>query len=163
MIDVGTGSGIIPVSLVDNIPDLTAVAIDISPQALEVARINIEKYNLQNKITVLKNDLLADVEFMADLITANLPYIPHDRLDSLEVTRHEPSLALDGGIFGFDIIKRLLSQLPGHLKPGGLALLEIDFSQSDLAIETASKFSTSAKITVLNDLANLPRVLRIQS
>lgn len=99
----------------------------------------------------------------SDLITANLPYIPHKRLPNLKVSNFEPLVALDGGEQGFELIRKLLSQLPAHLNPGGLALLEIDFSQKDLCIEIATKFFPSAKITVLDDLADLPRLLRIQA
>jgi release factor glutamine methyltransferase len=163
MIDIGTGSGNIPIALVDNFPELSATAIDISENALNVARLNIERFRLQQNITLLRNDLLAGLSLQADLITANLPYIPSDRLPSLEVTRFEPRLALDGGNSGFEIIKKLLTQLPFHLNPGGLALLEIDNSHAELSIIKATKIMSSAKISVIEDLANLPRLLKIQT
>ncbi len=163
LIDVGTGSGNIAIAIVDNIPDLAATAIDFSDKALEVAYKNIERYELQPKITLLKNDLLTGLELQADLITANLPYIPSDRLPNLEVSRYEPLSALDGGKDGFAIIRRLLAQLPDHLNPGGLALLEIDISQAELCIHESSKIMTSATIDVINDLASLSRLLVIQT
>lgn len=163
LIDVGTGSGNIPISIVDNIPDVAATAIDFSDKALEVAQKNIERYELQSKITLLKNDLLAGLELKADLITANLPYIPSDRLPNLEVSRYEPLSALDGGKDGFTIIRRLLAQIPDHLNPGGLALFEIDISQAEPCIHESSKIMTSATIDVINDLANLSRLLVIQT
>lgn len=163
MIDIGTGSGNIPLALVDNIPDLSATAIDISENALSVARINIERYRLQQKIILLHNNLLTGLSLRADLITANLPYIPSDRLPSLEVSRFEPRLALDGGDSGFEIIKKLLTQLPTHLNPGGLVLLEIDNSHAELCVPESTKIMTSAKISIIEDLTNLPRLLKIQT
>jgi release factor glutamine methyltransferase len=163
LIDVGTGSGIIPITLADQFPDLKATGIDISSKALDVANANIKYFNLEQNISILQNDLLNGLSLKADLITANLPYIPHERLKSLEVTKFEPSIALDGGSGGLELILRLLSQLPSSLNQGGLALLEIDISQAQVVIKEATKFIPSAKITVLNDLANLPRLLKIQN
>ncbi len=163
LIDVGTGAGIIPVCLVDHFPDLSATTIDLSEKALKVAKINIESYQLQKKITPIHNDLLAGLDARADLITANLPYIPSERLATLEVARHEPLQALDGGEDGFEIIRRLLAQLPAHLNSGGLALFEIDYIHAEIAINEAARILSSAKISLLNDLANLPRLLSIQT
>ncbi len=163
MIDVGTGSGIIPIALADHIPDLTATALDLSGAALAVAEENIRRFSLLERITTLQDDLLGETALQAHLITANLPYIPSARLQALEVTAHEPRLALDGGADGFSLIRRLLAQLPAHLLQGGLALLEIDCTHAAIAITEATKVLTSAKISVLNDLAGLPRVLKIQT
>jgi len=162
MIDVGTGSGNIPIAVVDNVPDLVATAIDLSDKALEIALKNIEQYDLKQKITLVQNDLLTGLDVKADLITANLPYIPSDRLSNLDVSRYEPLAALDGGKDGFAIIRRLLTQIPDHLNTSGLALLEIDISQAELCIHESSKIMTSATIDVINDLANLSRLLVIQ-
>jgi release factor glutamine methyltransferase len=162
-IDVGTGTGIIPITLADRFPDLHSTAIDVSDTALKVAAANISKFSLEPSITLLHNDLLNGLTITSDLITANLPYIPQERLPSLRVSNFEPKVALDGGEQGFELLRKLLSQLPSHLLPGGLALLEIDYYQKDLSIEVATNFFPSAKITVLNDLADLPRLLRIQA
>ena len=163
LIDIGTGSGIIPITLVDQFPELMATAVDISSKALDVAIANIKNYHLEQNISALQNDLLNGLSLKADLITANLPYIPNARLNSLEVTRYEPTIALDGGSDGFELILRLLDQLPSSLNQGGLALLEIDMSQAQVALKEATKSIPSAKITVLNDLSNLPRLLKIQN
>jgi release factor glutamine methyltransferase len=163
MIDVGTGSGIIPITLADQFDDLIAHAVDISTDALDVANRNIQKYNLQERIHAYPNDLLAGISGTYDLITANLPYIPTSRLQSLAVSRYEPLDALDGGPDGFSLIRSLLDQAPKNLKPGGLILLEIDDSHSQLAPIEVTNFSPSAKITVINDLAQKPRLLKIQA
>lgn len=162
MMDVGTGSGIIPITLADYFDDLHAHAVDISTNALDVANRNVLKYNLQERIKTYPSDLLSGITKTFDLITANLPYIPSPRLSSLAVSRFEPLEALDGGPDGFKLINLLLGQAPKNIKPGGLLLLEIDDSQVLLANNAATKFLPSAKITVINDLAQKPRLLRIQ-
>lgn len=163
MMDVGTGSGIIPITLADHFDDLHAHAVDISAHALDIANRNIRNYNLQERIQTYPNDLLSGITETFDLITANLPYIPSSRLSSLAVSRFEPLEALDGGPDGFKLIHRLLGQVTKNIKPGGLLLLEIDDSQALLAANEATKFLPSAKITVNNDLAQKPRLLRIQA
>lgn len=163
MIDVGTGSGIIPITLADHFDDLTVRAVDISPSALTVAIRNIQNFNLQNRIRADTNDLLCGIHDRFDMITANLPYIPSSRLESLAVTRFEPVVALDGGQDGFAIIRRLLEQAPNNLNPGGLILLEIDDSHASIAQQEAERFFTSAKIAIINDLTQRTRLLRIQA
>ena len=163
MIDVGTGSGIIPITLADHFDDLIAHAVDISTNALDVANRNILKYNLQERIQTYPNDLLAGISETFDLITANLPYIPTPRLQSLAVSLFEPLKALDGGLDGFKLISLLLRQAPKNLKPGGLILLEIDDSHTLLATTESTIFFPSAKITIINDLAQKPRLLKIQA
>lgn len=163
MIDVGTGSGIIPITLADQFDDLIAHAVDISTDAIDVANRNIQKYYFQERILAYPNDLLAGISDTFDLITANLPYIPTSRLQSLAVSRFEPLEALDGGPDGFSLIRSLLGQTPKNLKPGGLILLEIDDSHSLMASIEATNFLPSAKITVINDLAQKPRLLIIQA
>lgn len=163
MIDIGTGSGIIPITLADYFTNLIAQAVDISTKALAVANRNILKYNLQERIKTFPNDLLIGISETFDMITANLPYIPTSRLQTLAVSRFEPLEALDGGVDGFSLIHSLLAQAPKNLKPGGLILLEIDDSHANLAMNEATNFLPSAKITIMNDLAQKPRILKIQA
>lgn len=163
MLDVGTGSGIIPITLADHFNDLSCRAVDISSKALSVAADNIKRYKLEERISLRKNDLLESINEKFDLITANLPYIPTNRLKSLTVSRFEPRLALDGGSEGVDLILRLLQQAPANLTPGCLILLEIDSTQSKQVVHEATKFFPSAKISILSDLAHKPRVVKILS
>lgn len=163
MIDIGTGSGVIPITLADQFDDLIAHAVDISTDAIDVANRNILKYNFQERIHAYPNDLLTGISDTFDLITANLPYIPTSRLQSLAVSRFEPLEALDGGPDGYALIRSLLGQAPKNLKPGGLILLEIDDSHSLMASIETTNFLPSAKITVINDLAQKPRLLIIQA
>lgn len=161
--DVGTGSGCIAVSLAAEIPDLAVAAPDISFAALEVARGNIRRFELQGRVHPLLSDLLAAAPGPFDLVCANLPYIPTATLEKLSVADYEPRLALDGGNDGLQLVERLLGQLPGRLAPGGLALLEIEAGQGNSVLVLAAKTLSGWPARVSTDLAGLPRMLRIDS
>lgn len=161
MVDVGTGSGIIAISLADRFADLHITAVDISAPALQIAKENANSNGLPNRILWQQNDLLSGIEDRYDLITANLPYIPTQTLQGLPIIKHEPRLALDGGESGLDLILRLLGQAVNCVQPRGLILLEIEASQGQSVPELASKHFPQAKIECLNDYADLPRVVKI--
>ncbi len=161
LVDVGTGSGIIAITLADRFDDLQATAIDISAKALEVARRNAIQHKVDSQIGFLQNDLLKERTERFDIIAANLPYIPTVKLNNLPVTRYEPILALDGGPDGLDIISQLLQQSLEHLNRGGMIILEIEEGQSESVIKLVDTFLPGAAKTILNDLANHPRILKI--
>lgn len=164
--DVGTGSGCIAVSLAHHDRELTVIASDLSRQALWVARQNALKHAVLERVRLVQMDLLtalATRDAPLDLLCANLPYIPRNTLAALPVSRWEPRAALDGGEDGLDFIRRLLEQAPARLKPGGLALLEIEAGQGEQAVELAHQAFPLARIQVLPDLAGHPRLLVIES
>ena len=97
-----------------------------------------------------------------DLICANLPYIPSVKLAQLEVARHEPALALDGGIDGLRLVELLLVQAASRMAPEGMLLMEIEHEQGKAAVELARRHFRNASIQVLADLAGLPRLLKIE-
>ncbi len=160
-VDVGTGSGIIAISLVDRFPDLKMTGIDVSPMALNVATENARYHNLQDRIQWVENDLLSEIDDRFDLIVANLPYIPTQTLKDLDVANHEPRLALDGGPDGLQVINRLLEQSTNRIHPQGLILLEIEASQDQTAVAAAKKHFPEAKISYVKDYADLPRLVKI--
>lgn len=162
-VDVGTGSGCIAVTLAANVPDFHILATDISSKALAVARSNVERHNLAGHVTLQQGDLLSGIEGTFDLICANLPYIPTQMLKTLDVYRREPTLALDGGMEGLDLITRLLETAPKVLAPEGMILLEIEASQGESAATVAQKVFPDASIEVHADLNGHARLLRIQS
>lgn len=124
--DIGCGSGCLGITLAEKYPNSTVYISDISEKALEVAKKNI---NTKNVVPLVSNLLTRyPTNLLFDIIVANLPYIPTARIPTLQesVKDFEPISALDGGHDGTTIINDLLFQLPGHLKPDGLAILEID-------------------------------------
>jgi len=164
--DIGTGSGCIAISLAVNLPDLHVWASDVSLPALEIAKLNAQKNAVSDRVHFLHADLL-DFQSIAphqqpfDLLAANLPYIPTSRLKTLDVARHEPRLALDGGEDGLDLIRRLIQSAPRWLAPGGLCLLEIDSELGEAAALARETFP-HAKVSMLPDLAGLARLLVVQ-
>jgi release factor glutamine methyltransferase len=115
LIDVGTGSGCIPISILKNEPNLTAVATDISWQALRVAKANARKHHVQDRLRLVWSDLLenidpAEFEDSEVIVTANLPYLP-DMMEVQPELTFEPAISLYGGKDGVKIINRLLSQI----------------------------------------------------
>jgi release factor glutamine methyltransferase len=162
MVDVGTGSGCIAASLAYWSPDLVVYACDRSLPALRIAATNFQSLGLANRILPVASDLLTALRGPFDLICANLPYIPSETLEDLEVARFEPRLALDGGKDGLRLIEPLLDQARQRLSPGGQILLEIEFSQDRSALETARRYFPHARIELKMDLSGLPRNVIIE-
>ncbi len=159
--DVGTGSGVLAVTLAAEVTDLHVTATDISPAALAVARLNAQRHRVAERIVFLETDLLSATRGPFDLIVANLPYIPSATLATLPAARYEPRQAFDGGEDGLMLIRRLLAQAKMRLSPAGLLLLEIAADQGPAAQALATAAFPQAQITLHTDLANHPRVLAI--
>ena len=132
ILDVGTGSGVIALSLATRFPEAQIHAIDLSEGALELARENAKQLGLSGRVDFAKSDLLKNIDGKFDLIVANLPYISsQDRhLLSREVL-HDSEVALFGGARGDELIRELIKQAPPHLRPGGLLALEAGIGQSE--------------------------------
>jgi release factor glutamine methyltransferase len=159
--DIGTGSGCIGIALAANIPDLQVMASDISPDAVKMARNNALKHGVDPRMEFLCCDLFPpEAEF--DLIVANLPYIPTKTLRKLPIYGREPTLALDGGTDGLDLIRRFLTAAPDRLVPGGLLLMEIEASEGPLAVSLACDTFAEAEIHLHKDLAGRDRILEVQ-
>ena len=165
--DVGTGSGCIAVAIALHIPDAYIIATDVSRAALEVARRNAKKFDVENHIDFVQCDLLpphpeplpTDLHF--DLICANLPYIPTETLQSLPVYGREPTIALDGGLDGLDLFRRLLHIGPEWLAPNGLILLEIEATQGIKVLSLAYDLFGEVEMHLHQDLAGRDRLLEI--
>jgi release factor glutamine methyltransferase len=130
IVDVGTGSGCIAVTLAHHLPQASVTAVDLSPAALAVAQENAHRLTGQ-PITFLEGSLLSPVAHKVDLIVANLPYIADGEWTMLDdgVKLHEPALALRGGADGLMYIGSLLRQAGDRLNPGGAVFLEIGWQQ----------------------------------
>lgn len=160
--DVGTGSAIIPVAIAANVDAVHFHAVDISADALALASANVVRHGLAERIQLSQGNLLAGLTTPLDLITANLPYIPSARVRGLQVAKWEPVIALDGGTDGLELIRVLIAQAGGLLKPGGLFLEEIDPELEESVQALALAQWPRAKVQVLSDLTGRPRLLRVE-
>lgn len=163
-LDVGTGSGALAVGLARHLPHAQVWAVDRSLAALRVARRNLARYGLEQRVTLVCSDLLASLVGPFDLVVANLPYIPCADLDHLapDIVNYEPRSALDGGQDGLDLIRRLLDEVPRRLSENSLLLLEIESRQGEAVKRLAEELFPNAEITLLRDYAGLDRVVRIE-
>jgi len=132
IVDIGTGSGVIALSLAARFPEARVTATDISDDALALARENAARLGLTSRIEFLRGDLLICVSHIYDLIVANLPYVAASDRETLsrEVLR-DPEVALFGGERGDEVVRRLIEGAPAKLKPGGLLALELGLGQAD--------------------------------
>lgn len=171
-IDIGTGSGIIPITLAVHLPSAEIIATDISPAALSVARKNAQKHGVEGRIRFEKADLLDNSIFdnwsirnsnprAFDILTANLPYIPTETLQTLEIYGREPTLALDGGPDGLQLISRLLDQITARTVSARLILLEIEYRQGAAVSALARQHFPTAEIHIKKDLAGQDRLAEI--
>lgn len=161
ILEIGVGSGAISVSLAKFLKGSSILAVDISSYALEVAKKNAEINKVINQIEFLKSNLFENIEIgeKFDIVVSNPPYIPTKDIDDLqvEVKRHEPMLALDGGEDGLDFYKEITNNVNDYLKKDGLLVYEIGFDQGkDLKKIMSDKFY---EIKIWKDLQGLDRVV----
>ena len=164
--DVGTGSGCIAVTLLCEISQARAVALDKSPAALEIAQFNAGNFSVSDRAVFLVSDCFESLdshEYQFDLIASNPPYIPAKVLAGLqrEVRDHEPIMALSPGPDGLNIIRRLLLEAPAFLKPNGYLIIEIGFDQGE---QVASLIDTGVwrLREIRPDLQGIPRIVVLQ-
>jgi release factor glutamine methyltransferase len=161
-LDVGTGSGCIAISVANAVPSAEGWAVDISAEALSIARENAKRHGVSQRIQVIRSNLIdcfARNPFF-DLVLCNPPYVARKDYDSLQpdVRDHEPHLALFGGETGLDLFKELIPEIPSRLAAGGYLLLELGAGQAD----AIKRFVEDAGLwveMVLPDLQGIPRCL----
>lgn len=161
--DIGTGSGAIAVSIARHVPDARIHAMDVSAGALQVAIINAQKHGVQDRIQFVEADLLPQKEISFDLLCANLPYIPTETMKSLQVYGREPTLALDGGVDGLDVYRRLWQMLPERLNRGAAVICEIEATCGEKALAEAQDVFPFARVNLQKDLTGLDRFISIQT
>jgi release factor glutamine methyltransferase len=159
--DIGTGCGCIAISISKSIRSINFLAVDVSHNALQIARRNIIQHGLNNRIQLIQGNLLNFLAGKMDLICANLPYIPSLKINKLETSRFEPRLALDGGNDGLVLIRELLEKSRFWLQNPGLLLIEFESGQEDRLNSIASNHYPKEWITIHKDLAGKPRLMSI--
>ena len=167
ILDLGTGSGAIAISLAKEIEDACFWATDISAEALAVARENAERHAVSGKITFCEGDLWQALEQPApafDMIIVNPPYIASDAFDTLpeEVRAYEPRIALDGHEKGMYFIERIIADAENYLKPGGWLLIEMDPGQTEQALALIGARGSLCRLERLMDYHKNYRMIKAQ-
>ncbi|NBX04453.1 MAG: peptide chain release factor N(5)-glutamine methyltransferase [Alphaproteobacteria bacterium] len=160
ILDLGTGTGCLLLTLLRELPNAQGTGVDICPNAMGVARENARALELETRVEFVASDWCEQLSGAFDIIISNPPYIPTDDIETLapEVKKFEPLLALDGGKDGLDCYRTITAKLPAHLTPSGFAAFEIGIGQQRslemLAEEHGLKVSAVKK-----DLGGIPRCL----
>ena len=169
VVDVGTGSGCLAVSLAHALPAARILAIDVSREALVVARENAARHRVSHRVEWFEGDLLSPLagrpaSTVVDTIISNPPYIAERDWDGLqpEVRCFEPSLALMAGPDGLDVHRRLVNMAPPHLQPGGLLLLEVGCGQAESVCDLAEESGWFRVDAVRKDQAGIDRVVCVE-
>jgi release factor glutamine methyltransferase len=164
--DVGTGSGCIAVTLLCEISQARAVALDNSPAALEIAKLNAGSLSVADRVMFLVSDCFESLdsgEYQFDLIASNPPYVSAEVLAGLqrEVRDHEPLVALSPGPDGLSMIRRLLQETPAFLKPNGYLIMEIGFDQGE-QVQSLVDTGVWHSLELRPDLQGIPRIVVLQ-
>jgi release factor glutamine methyltransferase len=166
ILDLCTGSGCLAVALAHHLKSANVLAIDISPTAVDVARRNVQRHNLADRVVVEQGDLFDGLKNVVDpqpfdLIVSNPPYVPSPAIRDLDrnVRDYEPRLALDGGVDGLSIIRRILSRATDHLKPAGRLYIEMQFDQAESLLALAAEQKHLDDVKILKDQSARDRVL----
>jgi len=164
IIDVGTGSGCIAVTLATQLSDCKIAATDISQAALDVAKTNAQSHSVEDRVRFFQGDLLAALPSGSDpvhIIVSNPPYIGESEINTVDgqVKDHEPAIALFSGEFGTDIIARLIADAPEYLLPGGFLIFETSPIVMDKCVELVEANPAFANAEVVKDFSGLERVV----
>ena len=161
IVDVGTGSGCIALALAKELPDAEIHATDISPAALEVARANAARHQLEHRVRFRQADLLEGLPGEFDFVVSNPPYVGESEEDSvqLEVRRFEPRGAVFAGPKGTEVIARLIPQAQAALRPSGWLVMEIS---GTIAEDVRKRFDGWQNLEIKPDLESIPRVAMAQ-
>jgi release factor glutamine methyltransferase len=161
ILDIGTGSGAILIAILSELPNASGVGTDMSEGAIRVARRNAERLGLASRASFVRSDWASAVAGGFDLVVSNPPYVRSDEIPALpvEVGRHDPHLALDGGADGLDAYRALFAGLGRQLNEGGRAFFEIGLGQAPQIADLAATQGFTASFC--RDLAGIERVAEI--
>lgn len=165
VLDIGTGSGCVGLSIALHATSAHVHGIDISEDAIEIAVLNRNAHGLDGRVTISKGEL-GSVCFGScapfEMVLSNPPYIPSAVIDTLEPeVLAEPRIALDGGSSGLDVVESLIKQAPNLLADSGWLLIEIYSDLSERILSMATEMFSGRKVALYDDLLGLPRVLEI--
>jgi release factor glutamine methyltransferase len=165
VIDVGTGSGILAITLALEWPEALVIATDISETALAVAARNAETHGVSGRVRFVQADLLAGLAGPVDVVVSNPPYVPDGARPVLsrDVREYEPSVALFGGTDGFELIRQLLPQAARVLAPGGLLVHEFGAGHDERMRAAATGVTGLSLLTIRDDLQGIPRLAVLQA
>ncbi|MFH1397713.1 MAG: peptide chain release factor N(5)-glutamine methyltransferase [Candidatus Omnitrophota bacterium] len=173
ILDIGTGSGCIAISLAKFLPRVKITATDISPEALEVARENALLNNVADRIKFIKSDLFKGQGISLpdrqagdkwyDVIVSNPPYVAIEEIDNLQPeVKCQPRIALEAGVDGLDFFRRIIAQSREYLKPGGLLAMEMGFNQNEKIENIFQESGNFNIIEIVKDYSNIDRVIIAQ-
>jgi len=164
VLDIGTGSGAIILSILKALKGAQGVAIDISVEALNVARQNAERFNIGSRVDFRESDIFSGMTLREkqafDLIISNPPYIPLDDKETLqrEITEYEPESALYGGVDGLSFYRKIIPEAKAYLKSGGWLMFEAGHDQAP-AVETLLRQCKYEEVSHFNDLRGVSRFI----
>jgi release factor glutamine methyltransferase len=163
VLDVGTGSGAIAVTIAAERPLATLTATDISDAALRVASKNAERLGVADRVRFERADLLTDAE-QYDIIVSNPPYVARSELEALqaEIRNHEPMTALEAGEDGLDVVRALLAAAAPATTHGAQMLIEVGAGQAGSVVELAAEGSVWQRVAVYPDLNRIERVVHLR-
>lgn len=163
VLDLGTGTGCLLLAVLSERLAAFGIGVDLAPGAAALAAANARSLGLADRCAFLRGDWTTAIAARFDLVLSNPPYIPTADIPGLmaEVSLHEPASALDGGADGLDFYRRLVADLAGLLRPGGVAVLEVGAGQAEAVIRLAGDAGFTAESRP--DLAGIPRAVLIQS
>lgn len=162
VLEIGVGSGAVSIAICKNYQDVFIDAVDISEEAICIARVNISNYSLDNRIRLYLGDLFSPIPRYNkyDLIISNPPYIPEERLKILPIdVKAEPLIALNGGKDGLEILRKIITEGKKYLKNNGLILLEIDGSFQEKKVKELFYANSLRNVFTKKDLAGISRII----
>lgn len=164
IVDIGTGSGVIAISLALELPLAKIIAVDISLSALALARENALRHDVVDRVHFIRGDLLAKRGDNADIIVANLPYLPTARIPKLDasVRDFEPHSALDGGTDGLELYRRLFKQISGRAVRPSFCIFEFDDGQEQATRKEIMKWLPDARVDILKDTSDFTRYIILE-
>jgi len=167
--DIGTGSGIIGLSVASHATNTKVWCVDVSTEALQWAGRNMRRFSLEDRVVLLTGDLAEPLDQPIDVLCANLPYVPTDEFEELpaQIREREPRIAVEGGTTGIELIARLAQQLDAHLAPEAAVLLEVGAGQmswvEDLVVTALREAGREpTKMQAHRDLRGIRRCLEVR-